>query len=111
MAQGRRVEHRAQRAGPESWRHREPQPCGEFVIGCGQGVHCVFILEHGQRVGGRHAKIFIIRNNCSAAPTRAGSSFAQDRRVESNQFDTTYPLRIATAPQAGRMASVATFHL
>jgi peptide deformylase len=28
----------------------------------------------GLRAGGRHAKIFIIRNNCSAAPTRAGSS-------------------------------------
>ena len=28
----------------------------------------------GLRAGGRHAKIFIIRNNCSAAPTRAGPS-------------------------------------
>jgi peptide deformylase len=30
----------------------------------------------GLRAGGRRAKIFIIRNNCSAAPTRAGSSFS-----------------------------------
>ena len=30
----------------------------------------------GQRAGGRHAKIFIIRNNRSAAPTRAGSLFS-----------------------------------
>jgi hypothetical protein len=72
-------------------------------------MHCVFILLHGQRAGGRHAKIFIIRNNCSAAPARAGSSFARRWRVESNRFDTTYPLRIATASQASQMASNATF--
>ncbi|WP_210237193.1 hypothetical protein, partial [Mesorhizobium sp. M3A.F.Ca.ET.174.01.1.1] len=67
-------------------------------------MHCASILVQGQRAGGRHAKIFIIRNNCSAAPTRAGSSSAL-ARVESNRFDTIYRVRIATGSQAGRMAN------
>jgi peptide deformylase len=69
-------------------------------------VHCGAILVQGQRAGGRHAKIFIIRNNCGAAPTRAGSSFGASGRVESNRFDTIYRVRIATGRQPGRMADM-----
>ena len=75
--QAESIQHGAQRAGSQPRRHREAQPRGKFVLGCRESLHCLSILEHGQRAGGRHARIFIIRNHNSAASTRAGSSFAQ----------------------------------
>ena len=48
----------------------------------------------------------MIRNNSSAAPTRAGLAVERTGRVESNRFDIIYPLRNATGSQPGRMANV-----